>query len=512
MILHIVRKDWKLFWPLVLGVALIEWIVRIANSSIGIFRERLAPSAMMLSFLGPLSLLAVAILIVLVVQADAIPGLRQDWLVRPIRRRDLLLSKLLFVALLVQGPIFLAEVIQGLAAGFPLGQSMGAPLSRNLSMFLMFDLPVVAFAALTRNLLEAVGAALAAVVGIVICVNASYSLNPEGMLDSMGAVSWVADALRTAWGMIASAGLLSLLYFRRKTNPARWIFGAATAVWLSAALLPWQTAFAVQERFSPQPSAADSVRISFEPNAGKIRLPHQDSQPFFRGRPAQNAFVPLRFEGFGSGEVLNADRANVRLTAPDGRTFELGQGAALTIFRDGAFHQSITVPQEIWNLVKGQPARLEIDYSLTMFKPGVEHAIPAPGGNQWVPETGRCATRLNHERIWVSEDGQQQPVPGTQIEIGCLTPGYAYCLTAFRQSAPAGEITPQDFSCRLDYAPYVARLEGDSLVRLGGLVRPDVNASELNDAHVVVRVYRPAVHFTRQVMIPNLRLSDWTAK
>ncbi len=130
MILHIMRKDWKLLWPLVVGVALIELDRAHCELELGASSpERLTPLAMISELMGTVSLLAVGILIVLVVQADAIPGLRQDWLVRPIRRRDLLLSKLLFVALLVQGPIFVAEVVQGLAAGFPLSKAIGAPLS-----------------------------------------------------------------------------------------------------------------------------------------------------------------------------------------------------------------------------------------------------------------------------------------------------------------------------------------------------------------------------------------------
>ena len=500
MIWHIMRKDWKLFWPLVVGVASINWIERITNSSWSIFRERLAPSAMMLSFLGPLSLLAAAILIVLVVQADAIPGLCQDWLVRPVRRRDLLLSKLLFVSLLVQGPIFIAEVIQGLAAGFPLGQAIGAPLSRSLAMFMMFDLPVLAFAALTRNLLEAVGAALAVAVGVTICINANFSLHPEFMLDMSGGVSWVTDTVQTAWGTLAAAGLLSLLYFRRKTNPARWIFGAATAVWLFAALLPWQTAFAVQERFSSQPSAADTVRISFEPNAANIRLEHEDlRQGGINRGPVQQVFVPVNVRGVGNGESLYADRASARLAGPDGQTFELGQAPQLHDFRGGAFHQSIAVPQEIWNRVKDLPVRLELDYSLTMLKAGPDHTIPAVGANQWVPETGRCATRMN------SDD--------TQIEFGCLAPGRTSCVITFIQNARTGAITAQDRDCRPDYAPYFGRLEGDSLSRTyANFLIQGVKASELKDAQVVVRVYKPAVHFTRQVVIPNIKLGDWTAK
>ena len=500
MILHIMRKDWKLFWPLVIGVALIGWIERIANSSRGIFPERLAPLAVMSTFLETVGLLAAGILIVLVVQADAIPGLRQDWLVRPIRRRDLLLSKLLFAALLVQGPIFIAEVVQGLAAGFPLSQAIGAPLSRSLSMFMMFDLPVVAFAGLTRNLLEAVGAALAVAVGVAICVNANFSLHPESMLDMTGGVSWVTDALQTAWGMIAAAGLLSLLYFRRKTNPARWIFGAATAVSVLAVLLPWQTAFAVQERFSPQPSAADPVLISFAPDAGNIRIEHSDFQSAgtYRG-PVEHAFVPVNIRGLGNGELLDADRASARLVAPDGRTFGLGQAPQLYNFHGGAFHQPIAIPHEVWNLLKDQPVRLEIDYSLTMLKARPDQTIPAVGRNQWIPDTGRCATRMN------SDD--------TQIEFGCLAPGRTSCVTTFIQNARTGQIIAQDRDCRPDYAPYFGRLEGDSLSRTyANFLIQGVKASELKDAQVVVRVYRPVAHFTRQVVIPGIKLADWTAK
>jgi hypothetical protein len=500
MILHIMRKDWKLLWHLVVAVALLNWIERIANSSLGIFRDRLTPSAMMLQYLGPFSLLAAAILIVLVVQADAIPGLRQDWLVRPIRRRDLLLSKLLFVALLVQGPIFIAEVVQGLAAGFPLSQAIGAPLSRSLSMFVMFDLPALAFAGLTRNLPEAVGGGLIVTVAVAFFINASISLNTAAWIDMTGVLSWVTDTLRTVWGVVAAAGLLSLLYFRRKTRAARWMSAAATAVWLFAGLLPWQTAFAIQERLSPQPSAADPVRISFEPNAGNIRLEHDDFQPagVMRG-PVQHVFVPVNIQGISNGELLDADRTTARLVTPDGRTFELGEAPELTVFSGGPFHQSIAVRQEIWNLVKDQPARLEIDYSLTVLKPGPDRTIPAIGGNQWVPETGRCATRMNGDN--------------TQIEFGCLMPGGNSCVTTFIQNARTGQITAQDRSCRQDYAPYFGRLEGDSLSRTyANFLIQNVNASELRDAQVVVRVYRPATHFTRQVVIPNLRLSDWTAK
>jgi hypothetical protein len=175
MIWHIFKKDWKLLWPMVVGVALINMIERVILSNMSSFRNDLfSPLERMSMMLGPVSLLAIAILIVTIVQQDALPGLRQDWLVRPVRRRDLMLSKILFIVLAVQGPIFITEVGQGLAAGFSLPQSLGAPVSRSLWMLLAMDLPLLAFATLTRNVMEAIGAGLAVALGA-----AFHDIHPE---------------------------------------------------------------------------------------------------------------------------------------------------------------------------------------------------------------------------------------------------------------------------------------------------------------------------------------------
>jgi len=84
---HIFRKDLKLLWRMALGVALINLMHRAIQSGAGIFRNASVTPAVLLSgILGTISLLATGVLIVMVVQQDPIPGLTQDWLVRPIRR------------------------------------------------------------------------------------------------------------------------------------------------------------------------------------------------------------------------------------------------------------------------------------------------------------------------------------------------------------------------------------------------------------------------------------------
>src|SRR5207249_6394143 len=102
MIWHICKKDLKLLWPFVLGAAGIQ--VTSAGLCYAMDHIRVTEALLNISNLLQLgALLASALLIATVVHLDAIPGVRQDWLVRPLSRRDLLLAKVLFVLLLVHG-------------------------------------------------------------------------------------------------------------------------------------------------------------------------------------------------------------------------------------------------------------------------------------------------------------------------------------------------------------------------------------------------------------------------
>src|ERR1700674_4524461 len=102
----------------------------------------------------------IPLLIAAVVHQDAVPGARQDWLARPIQRKDLLLAKFLFVLLAVHGPMLLADLFRGLANGFSFGPSLAAALSRGLFVLVTFSVPLFAFASLTRNTMEALAVGL----------------------------------------------------------------------------------------------------------------------------------------------------------------------------------------------------------------------------------------------------------------------------------------------------------------------------------------------------------------
>jgi hypothetical protein len=522
VIWHIFKKDWKLLWPVALLAGGLVWIM--ASTLVLAARWRNPQLYAMLQVLEPLAYLGVAFLITLVIHQDPIPGVRQDWLVRPIRRRDLLLAKLLFVILVAHGPMLSADLFQGMANGFSFRQSMTAALARNITVLLMLTLPLVAAASSTRNLAEAT-------VWIVMVMLAGSGLQilfsgllrngpgPGKMIDpsSFTGVDWVGQWLRLAILFLAAALILSLQYFRRKTMAVRWLAGLVAAVLLLTEIIPWRVVFAAQTHLSPAPGAAKTLRVAFDPGLGRARRPPGlDTNDFVdRIRALQGntlVLVPLHITGLPDDSVLRADRAEIRITSPDGKILRLDSRDAFSVFKEGhsdgegRVHPELRMKQDQFDQLKNLPVRVEVEYSLTLFRLFAAHALPALGGDQQMPGIGRCTTHMDDE-----ED---------DVVFRCTVPGkHAGCNTVFLENAATGQRNPEHFFCDADYQPYPLSIDPDIMGRSGanlsfrdlqGLAHYPVDGNQLTHSQVVMRTYRPVEHFTRLVVIPEIRLADWT--
>ena len=122
---------------------------------------RTSQLAMLGELLPGFALLGVMVTVVLAMHQDPIPGARQDWLVRPIRRMDLAAAKLLFVLLMVQAPLL---VVDGRRAGrwFPaLPQQSPRPPHVHHDPR-RFALPAAVLGAVTRSTAEAIIVAIVA--------------------------------------------------------------------------------------------------------------------------------------------------------------------------------------------------------------------------------------------------------------------------------------------------------------------------------------------------------------
>jgi hypothetical protein len=466
-------------------------------------------------------------LIVLAVQQDAIPGVNQDWLVRPIKRRDLLLAKALVVALLIHGPMVVVNLAQGLAEGFSFSQTLRAALLSTLEVALVFSLPVMAIAALTKSVTEALIGSLGIVLGLVLMyLLTTYALHLSQPVEGTG-VAWVWQSLSHSLLLFMTAAVLILQYFRRSTRLSRMLFAAGLLLLMLTPGLPWRPAFAIQRWLSANPDADDTMAIEFDPAVGQpaadANSGRLDGQFFIKDSEEKDntkagsdgtarIFLPLRISGMPAGLSLHADRSEIRLVDADGEILYRGTGHVFDLSSSGggdrrALRQTIQIPAEIYRAVADRTLQLEVDYSLTLLRP---HALPplsALNGYRRLPNVGRCTSAMNHD--------------GTAIVVGCRAAGeLPPCMSMVLEQTTSARRNPEKFDCELNYQPALLRFSEDPLDHsetklpfrdAPGSTPFPVGPPQLRDAQVVLTVYDPADHFSRRIVVPQFRLRDWEA-
>ena len=530
MIWNIVRKDFKLLWPYGLAAAILQFAIVAVHLKLGVFEEQPVFASLLL-LLETMMYFGVAVLIATLVHEDSLAGMRQDWLVRPIRRRDLLAAKLIFLLLSVQLPMLLAGIICGLANGFSFLLSCSAALSQNLYFLVGFTLPICAFVSLTRSTSEALGAAFVIVVGIVFSTEAlilPMSGNPLGPTSNTG-LAWIPLTLRLAIFSVAALAILALQYFRRATRASRLVLGAAIAICLFTEFVPWNAVFAWQQAIAPAPVAAQSIAVRFNPALGRSKstAPASAAGGSAEFAPAQRHSanedivlrIPLEFTGIPTNSILKIDRAVARLTAPNTTRQQIISSASdpgdFEVLNDGQplsepqpAHELLLVLGNAYTRFKDTPVTLQLDYSATLLNLSSTQAIPAVNGDLRMVSLGHCETRLNDSR--------------TAVEFRCVDVGNTnQCTTVILQNAASGMQNPPLHGCQDDYAPYFGRYRPpDPIMHTGfeidfrdpnDLTHYPVNESMVNGAQVLIRNYSVAGHFTIHLTIPAIRLANWSA-
>jgi hypothetical protein len=270
MIWHIFKKDLRLLWPFVLLTAAIHGLNATAvYFSAGI--DQLNVSAVVLSVL---SILGLIILVASVVHQDTVPGVRQDWLIRPIRRHDLIAAKLLFVLLMGLSPLYAADVALGLADKFPLGATVAASLMRSAALLCLICLPTLIVAAITRTLQEFVVILAVVVVGLWVVEVLLAAMGVHSPLAGTG-LTWITTSVWTGLSVLAALTLLPMQYMHRGGLKIRWLSGGFLACALIATAIPWNLAFAIQKSFSPAPGSGDLISMEYNSTdpAGLLRVP-----------------------------------------------------------------------------------------------------------------------------------------------------------------------------------------------------------------------------------------------
>jgi len=520
MVWHIFKKDWKLLWPFFLAVAAIQFIPAAIRVKLGLFGEdpvleyALVPAT-------SIACLAVAFLAVAIVHQDSIPGVRQDWLVRPVRGRDLLVAKLLFILVLVEGAAIAAATFQVLASGFSLRESLTAAFFQNLFLISMITLPAIAFASATKTSMECIIAAIVTYVGgaaLLIAFAIARGGNERPASVGTGA-SWITLSAGLIVFVLGTCVVLGMQYIYRRTAIARGAIAVSCVLFVVVfELLPWKPLFAFQQHLSSQPGVAHSMTLSLDATLGKYHQPSgltlSDQELWERshkqGSPAE-LFVPLSISGLPADSILKADKSELRLISSNGQVVYRGSGEDLEVRQEGtsnrqsSAYQEFDIPQAIYSRLKSQTLRVEIGYSLTLFRLDTAFGIPALGGDLRSPKLGWCETQMNES--------------GSAVELHCMQAGNApTCATAFLENPSTGMRNPSLSSCEPDYAPHFLRSDVDPISHYGlnlrfrdpsRLTQYPVDGPQLPKSQVVLRLYDPQDHFTRQLIIPAISLRDW---
>lgn len=522
MIWHIFKKDWKLLWSYVLMVALLHWITAFVLFKRGLFSED-ATMGMLAQTLPSLAEFGSVFLIAAIVHLEALPGLRQDWLIRPIPRGVLLLEKFLFVIVTVEGPIFIANLAQGVANGFSFKDSLldAAGFVTVLLFFLI--LPIFAFASVTRNMTEAFvfGCGCTFIIGAFLTVSSYLDAASHQTLVSVthSGIGWIGEIFRFALVALAACVILSLQYFRRKTGLARVLVVSFGLLLLLSSYVPWKPAFAIEKRLSPRPGTAASLDVAFDSSRERYKpvsgLAGSDENRGSNNRENDaKVFLPLKITGMNSDAVLLADRVEVQIRDHDRHVLFHGVGEDLDVVREGPApkqdspYQQISIPMTIYRNIRDQELDVQIDYSMTMFGLGQSFSMAALNGDLRTPKWGWCQARIN--------------VPGTAVALHCMKPGRGpTCATVFLENPTSGRQNPSRSACQSEYAPYKADPLPDDFSRFGvnlpfrdatGLAKYPIDGPQLPQSRVVIRDYEPQDHVTRTMIVPHTRLRDWEAQ
>jgi len=524
MIWNIFKKDWTQLWPYAALLAVFQIVPAMSMTiarpdDFGNFSRAFELTQRGSSLI---ILIGGVFLIGLIALQDAIPGVRQDWLVRPIRRRDLLLAKILGVILMIHIPMFVSDMLYGILNHFSPGQSLAFAASRNLVVFAVLSLPLLSLFSFTRNFIEAIAIALIMAAGFVAIVTfiarTSWRLNWIYWMTNGSGFGWVPQTAGCLILIVGACAILALQYFFRRTRTSRVV---AVLVWITfifaSFLLPWNVAFAIGEKFSSRPGLGKSVDLSFDPSGKKFKFATKtlsDSEP--------DMYLPLNVTGVPANSFLRADVYWTRAVFASGESRDLSLDEKADFAGNGPGYLKLAlVPHGEWSdrnprnddRVQTQTMKLEIELWMTLFQAVDSSEMNSMGAPMKI--SGATCMRRTEQ---VSEGWDD--ISEMQVELGCTPVPKTYCYTAVFENPPAPYVHRSELSCAGDYRPFPGRiLPGGSSISVSAflydpahVVSYPTGSDELFKSKITLTEYRPVDHFKRKLVIPNVRRSDWTAE
>ena len=465
---------------------------------------------------APLVLAALVVLLLSIFQSDSPVSLTDDWLCRPVPKRELIAAKLVLVFAAVYLPRALGTFAADLGSGFPLAESFldAMLLQDELTLFV---LPILLFIAIvTRTLVQGFGVLF----GILICVfviptpfvRPPGPLSP-GLLDELpgAGMQWLADTPATLASIVLVATGFWLVYWRRRVAPARALLALTVGVTvlfvlLPAGLAPWSATFAIQTAFGPVPDAG-TARISLRnprdcfPAARRSTLAIDaefaaatrgngdrlwDSEALRDVGPKSIAFVTnIEPRGLPLDWRVKLNHVQADYTAGGATRYSLRPAQYITDGNGGEWlwHAWMLPEGAVQKLRDAQP-QLELKYSLSLLKPR-EYRVPTDGKRHALPGLGYCSAQVDE--------------PGNRIDVNCFI---AFTHSA-QISAELNEIPASRIFSLVEFSPAAVRL------LFGEHVKLTIGSPRLaRHESITVTSWEVASYFEKSLTMPGILGAD----
>jgi hypothetical protein len=400
-VIHIFRKDVRHLWKeIAASLALLAiyvwsepatWLSGEAASGLSGLPTR-SSIAGLLTELLPISWW---LLVIRVVQDEALVGDRQFWVTRPYEWKNLLAAKVLFIAALVSVPLLIAQLSLLRLAGFP---PTSALVPGILWMQLTWALILLAIATLAT-----VTAGIGQMALVMLGVGTYFAIaSPLSDLLPRGVprAERIPNALAFAVPLGMCAAIAVWQYARRRTAKARIaLVGAALTPFLIGAATPHHF---LANRAYPEPASTQlaPVQLSFVPvNTTTPRsvfgqAPNKDKKTLIVLQPELHA------TGVAAHSMVVADGNRVEIEGPNGFRWDSGWGPDRQKFHDHAyFRYTLMLEPALYERIKDIPVKLRISFAVSNLDTQETQEVVISDDKFTVKNLGLCALWNNHSSI-----------------------------------------------------------------------------------------------------------------
>jgi ABC-type transport system involved in multi-copper enzyme maturation permease subunit len=509
MIWHIFRKDLRLLWPIAALVAAVQWLNAGLLISGGQFARATIGELSELGWISNIALpgvamLGLAALVIAAIQQDRLPGTTQDWLTRPIPRRQLLAAKLLFVVLTGLLPILASDLAMGLAEHLDLADVVAGSLTRSAVLLCLVCLPAALIGAVTRTLTESLVLMLA--VGILLIVEFITLTQVRVSLPLIQTgFGWIIAPILVFLNLGALAILLPLQFLWRSANRVRWLLAAYFCLLPAVMFISSDAAFQIHRALesrnngSPVSITLDANRrITFTPTSSYVGRPGKIVSVELRvpvvvsnlgpGNRIYIDRVKLHFIGEHEGRSSNEDLSNVnQFGFIVDRSVDPGKPSPEILLR---------LPFDAFNAARAAQSRVEIEILGTKLRLTAEKSIQSLAAGS-IDEHGRCY-RQNVVRFGA----------GSKVIYCVSARPIGNCVDIWDSSRPHRSTGMNGYRCGGSaYAPWPLPLWRDAYYSVWFRAtdewqlqaRADASSEPPRKSDLIITNYVPDVHFVRTV-------------